>query len=81
MNAPNRPPSGQGREAVEGKGPQRLSKRRLGRRLEGVAKAVGGSYGRLYIPLGQGDSGWAQAGRPGGGGGWGTFPPSHTSLG
>ena len=35
------------RDAVEGKGPQR----RLDRRLEEVAKAVGGSYCRLPMPL------------------------------
>ena len=35
------------RDTLEGKGPQR----RLGRRLEGVAKAVGGGYCRLQMPL------------------------------
>ena len=35
------------RDASEGKGPQR----RLGRRLEEVAKAVGGGYCRLQMPL------------------------------
>ena len=43
---------------------------RLGRRLEEVVKAVGGGYCRLEnaIEVGScrhGDSGWAQAGRPG----------------
>ena len=38
------------RDASEGKGPQRRP-RRLGRRLEGVAKAVGGGYCRLQMPL------------------------------
>ena len=37
------PPSG----ALEGKGPQR----RFDRQLEGVAKAVGGGYCRLQMPL------------------------------
>ena len=35
------------RDALEGKGPQR----RFGRRLEEVAKAVGGGYCRLHMPL------------------------------
>ena len=38
---------GVGRAALEGKGPQR----RLGRRLEEVAKAVGGGHCRLQMPL------------------------------
>ena len=33
------------------KGPQRRPQRRLGRRLEGVAKAVAGGYCRLQMPL------------------------------
>ena len=36
---------------LEGKGPQRRPQRRLGRRLEEVAKAVGGGYCRLPMPL------------------------------
>ena len=39
------------RDALEGKGPQRQPQRRLGRRLKGVAKAVGGGYCRLPMPL------------------------------
>ena len=39
------------RNALEGKGPQRRPQRRLGRRLEEVAKAVGGGYCRLQTPL------------------------------
>ena len=39
------------RDALEGKGPQRRPHRRLGRRLEGVAEAVGGGYCRLQMPL------------------------------
>ena len=39
------------RDALEGKGPQRGSQRRLGRRLEEVAKAVGGGYCRLQMLL------------------------------
>ena len=35
----------------EGKGPQRRPQRRLGRRLEEVAKAVEGGYCRLQMPL------------------------------
>ena len=38
-------------DALEGKGPQRRSQRRLGRQLEEVAKAVGGGYCRLQMPL------------------------------
>ena len=38
---------GGGRDALEGKGPQR----RLDRRLEEVAQAVGGGYCRLRMPL------------------------------
>ena len=38
------------RVAPGGKGPQRRPQRRLGRRLEEVAKAVGGGYCRLQIP-------------------------------
>ena len=40
-----------GRTAFEGKGPQRGPQKRLGRRLEEVAKAVGGGYCRLQMPL------------------------------
>ena len=42
---------GEGRDALEGKGPQRRPSRRLDRRLEEVAKAVGGGYCRLQMPL------------------------------
>ena len=42
------PPS---RDALEGKSPQWQPQRRLGRRLEEVAKAVGGGYCRLQMPL------------------------------
>ena len=42
---------GRGRDASEGKGPQRRPQRRLDRRLEEVAKAVGGGYCRLHMPL------------------------------
>ena len=35
----------------EGKGPQRWPQKRLGRRLEEVAKAVEGGYCRLQMPL------------------------------
>ena len=37
--------------AFEGKGPQRRPQKRLGRRLEEVAKAVGSGYCRLQMPL------------------------------
>ena len=39
------------RDALEGKWPQRWPQQRLGRRLEEVAKAVGGGYCRLQMPL------------------------------
>ena len=39
-----------GRDALEGKGPQGPPQERLGRRLEEVAKAVGGGYCRLQMP-------------------------------
>ena len=45
------PATATGRDALEGKGPQRQPQRRLGRRLEEVAKAVGGGYCRLQMPL------------------------------
>ena len=38
-------------DASEGKGPRRRPQRWLGRRLEEVAKAVGGGYCRLQMPL------------------------------
>ena len=37
------------RGALEGKGPQRTAQKRLDRRLEEVAKAVGGGYRRLQM--------------------------------
>ena len=40
-----------GTDASEGKGPRRRPQRRLGRRLEEVAEAVGGGYCRLQMPL------------------------------
>ena len=39
------------RQALEAKGPQRRPQRRFDRRLEEVAKAVGGGYCRLQMPL------------------------------
>ena len=39
------------RDASEGKGPQRRPQKRLDRRLEEVAKAVGGGHCRLRMPL------------------------------
>ena len=39
------------RDALERKGPQRRPQKRLDRRLEEVAKAVGGGYCRLQTPL------------------------------
>ena len=45
------PPPPPPRDALKGKGPQRWPQRRLGRRLEEVAKAVGGGFCRLQMPL------------------------------
>ena len=42
---------GHPRGAVEGKGPRRRPQKRVDRRLEEVAKAVGGDYCRLQMPL------------------------------
>ena len=39
------------RDALEGKGPQRWPEKRLGRRLEEVAEAVGGGYCWLQMPV------------------------------
>ena len=39
------------RDAFEGRAPQRRHRRRLDRRLGAVAKAVGGGYCRLQMPL------------------------------
>ena len=39
------------RDASEGKGPRKRPQKRLGRRLEEVAEAVGGGYCRLQMPL------------------------------
>ena len=50
-----------GSGALEGEEPQRGAQRRLDRRLEEVAEAVGGGYCRLQMPLrlAFADSGWA----------------------
>ena len=40
-----------GRDSLEGEGPQRRPRKRFDRRLEEVAKAVGGGYCRLQMPL------------------------------
>ena len=42
---------GGGRDALEGKGPQRRAQKRLDRRWEEVAKAVGGGYCRFQMPF------------------------------
>ena len=39
------------RDALEGKGPQRRPQKRLDRRLEEVAKSVGGGYCQLQVLL------------------------------
>ena len=45
------PPPPPLRDALEGKGPRRRFQKQLDRRLEEVAKAVGGGYCRLQMPL------------------------------
>ena len=71
--------------ALEGKGPQRRPQKRLGRWLEGVAKAVGGGYSRLQMPLklALGVRGTVAGHGLGAleGGEGGTSPPSNASLG
>ena len=42
---------GGGRDVLEGKGPQRRPRRRFDGGLEKVAKAVGGGYCQLQMPL------------------------------
>ena len=49
--ARGQPSMPRGTDALEGKAPQRWPQRRLDRRLEEVAKAVGGGYCRLQMPL------------------------------
>ena len=71
-----------GRDALEGKGPQRRPQKRLGRRLEGVAKAVGGGYCRLQMPLSlalgvRGTVAGHRLGAPEGGGGVPPPVPMH----
>ena len=63
---PIHPPHPTPRDALEGKGPQRRPQKRFDRRLEEVAKAVGG-WGRLLSVTNaidadtcrQGDTSWA----------------------
>ena len=73
---------GGARDALEGEGPQRQSQKQLGRRLEEVAKADGGGYCRLQLPLkltfGVRET---VAGHRLGALEGGTFPPSNASLG
>ena len=45
------------RDALEGEGPQRRSQKQLDTRLEEVAKAVGGGYCRLQMPMKHAPSG------------------------
>ena len=66
--------SGLTREALEGKGPERRPRKRLDRRLEEVAKAVGGGDCRLQMPLKPALGVRGTVARPPGGG-WGGYPP------
>ena len=73
----------QGRDALKRKGPQRRPQQRLGSRLEEVAKAVGGGYCRLQMPLklALGVRGTVAGHRPGAlEGGGATSVPSNESL-
>ena len=68
--------------ALEGKGPQRRPQRRLGRRLQEVAEAVGGGYYRLQMPLSLAlGAREAVAGHRLGASEGGAPPPSNASLG
>ena len=74
---------GGGGDAIESKEPQRRPQKRLDRGLEDVAKAVGGGYCRLQMPLKLALAVWGRvAGRwaPWRGGG-GHPPPSNASCG
>ena len=52
LSGPRHPGGGGGgRDALEGNAPRRRPQKRLDRRLEGVAQAVGGGYCRLQSPL------------------------------
>ena len=72
---------GSPRDALEGKGPQRGAQRRLGRRLEEAAKAVGGGCCRCQMPLklalAAGGQWGHRLGALEGGGGWCASPPCH----
>ena len=73
------------RDALEGKGPQRRPQQRVDRRWEEVAKAVGGGYWRLQMPLRlaravrETVAGHGQGALEGGGGGY-LPPPSNAPL-
>ena len=70
---------GGGRDALEGKGPRGRPERRLCRRLEEVAKAVGGGDGRLQMPWRLAGGQWLGRGwAPWNGGGGVPPPPTHT---
>ena len=81
---PPPPPTPRSRDALEGEGPQRRPQKRLDRQLEEVAKAVGGGYCRLQMPLrlAPGVREPVAGHRLGalGGRGGGYLPPSNASL-
>ena len=76
------PPPPPSRDAVEGKGPQRQPQNRAHRGWEEVAKAVGGGYCRLQMPLKLAltVAGHRPGAPPGGGGGLTPSPSSKASL-
>ena len=68
------------RDASEGKGPQRRPQKQLYQQLEAVAKAVGGGYCRLEMPLKLALAvSWTVAGHRPGALKVGTSPPSDAS--
>ena len=75
-----------GRDPLEGKGPHRLPQKRVDKRLEEVAKAVGGNYCRLQMPLSlafavrEAVAGRRHGALEGGGGGISSPLPMHPCL-
>ena len=73
---------GGGGDALAGKRPQRRPRKRAGRRLQAVAKAVGGGYCRLHMPLrlALGVRGTVAGRRLGALRGGGGFPPAFQCI-
>ena len=82
--SPQRGGGGLTRVALEGEGPQRRPQKRLDRRFEEVARAVGGGYCRLPMRLNMAFAVTETVAAHGLGfleGGGGDLPPSNASLG